>query len=248
MLLRYCFHLKNTESIFHENIAYPMYAALLEQIPEESADSIHGAQCAPISQYLYNNYWYVCISGNQNVEKIAPVLDKMTGIYLRCKNMTIEMECIKRQKVTTEMLLQTAVPSHLILSLRTPTAFKSGGCYQILPEQRFILQSMINKWNCCFNECPIEDTEDSAGLNAMAAGLVYKKINIHSYDFKLKGIEIPGTIGTLTIENRLEGFHRILANALLQFADYAGIGIKTALGMGGAAVLTADISIKTERH
>lgn len=40
-------------------------------------------------------------------------------------------------------------------------------------------------------------------------------------------------VGDLTLENRLGGFHRELAEALLSFADFAGVGIKTTLGMGG---------------
>ena len=51
--------------------------------------------------------------------------------------------------------------------------------------------------------------------------------------YYLKGSSIPGFVGELTLENRLEGFQRQLADALLLFADHAGVGIKTTLGMGG---------------
>ena len=37
----------------------------------------------------------------------------------------------------------------------------------------------------------------------------------------------------LTLKCRLDGFHLTMANLLLHFAPYAGVGIKTALGMGG---------------
>ena len=40
-------------------------------------------------------------------------------------------------------------------------------------------------------------------------------------------------MGELTLENRLSGFHRQLADVLLLFSGYSGVGIKTALGMGG---------------
>ena len=52
-------------------------------------------------------------------------------------------------------------------------------------------------------------------------------------DYVLKGSPIPGFVGELTLENRLEGFHRELADALLCFAPFSGVGIKTTLGMGG---------------
>ena len=37
----------------------------------------------------------------------------------------------------------------------------------------------------------------------------------------------------IVLENKSEGFHRLLTDALLQFSAYAGVGVKTTLGMGG---------------
>jgi CRISPR/Cas system endoribonuclease Cas6 (RAMP superfamily) len=36
----------------------------------------------------------------------------------------------------------------------------------------------------------------------------------------------------------LSGFHKQLANALLAFGTYSGVGIKTTLGMGGLEITT----------
>ena len=49
----------------------------------------------------------------------------------------------------------------------------------------------------------------------------------------INGQSIPGFTGELTLKCRLDGFHLTMANLLLHFAPYAGVGIKTALGMGG---------------
>lgn len=240
MPIKFRFQVESAKSAFLGTIAYPLYAALLEQIPKELASSIHEAQSAPISQYFYNNCWYVSLLEDKIAEELSSVLEKLTEIHLRGEKLPIVLKCTGRQEITAETLLNGASPAYLCLSLRTPTAFKSGGFYQILPEQRFILQSAMNKWNNCFGECPIEDEDGGLGLDAMAAGLIYKKISLQSRNFKLKGTEIPGTTGNIIMENRLEGFHHVLANALLQFSGFAGIGIKTALGMGGAAVLPTE--------
>lgn len=67
----------------------------------------------------------------------------------------------------------------------------------------------------------------------MAASLLCKQLSLNSHGYRLKGHFIPGLCGELTIENRAEGFHRQLLNALLLFSEFSGIGIKTSLGMGG---------------
>ena len=48
-------------------------------------------------------------------------------------------------------------------------------------------------------------------------------------------------MGELTLANRLDGFQRQLADALLLFADDAGVGIKTTLGMGGVEHMAEEI-------
>ena len=67
----------------------------------------------------------------------------------------------------------------------------------------------------------------------MADGLLCSRFALHDQSYCLKGKRIPGFVGSMTLENKLAGFHRELADALLVFAGYAGVGIKTALGMGG---------------
>lgn len=70
-------------------------------------------------------------------------------------------------------------------------------------------------------------------MEAMAAGLVCSRFQLHDQVYFLKGSAVPGFVGTMTLDNRLSGFHRELVGALLTFAGYAGVGIKTSLGMGG---------------
>ena len=75
-------------------------------------------------------------------------------------------------------------------------------------------------------------------MEALAVGLRPRSFGLHDQTYYLKGNSIPGFVGELTLENRLDGFHRELANALLYFADFAGVGIKTTLGMGGVEHIT----------
>lgn len=233
MIRQYRFML---ESSMPFQAAYPMYAALLERAPKSFAEQVHSGNVTPISQYVWQNTWNVSLIGAPAIAALFPVLDDLESLFLRKLGREVSFTGKKVFVVNNvEELLLSEVRGTMRLYLRTPTAFKSSGTYQLLPTQRLILQSLILKWNGCFaNVCPIED--EGEGLEAMAAGLVYHNVRLETQTYPMKHTTIPGVTGTLELENRLSGFHRQLAAALLKFGAYAGIGIKTTLGMGGLMV------------
>lgn len=235
MLLQYRFQAQGAAAQLPETAAYPLYAALLKQAPLVGAKKIHGKQTAQVSQYFRDGCWHVSLLGRQAAEALAPTLDGLSGLELRRERLFAQLRLIGCRTLTADELLRTEPCGTMLLRLRTPTAFKSGGFYRLLPTQRLLLQSAMLKWNVCFPDYVIEDEDE--GLEALASGLIYRHVSLESRDFRLKGMAIPGAVGELTVENRLDGFHRILANALLHFADCSGFGIKTALGMGGTTVL-----------
>ena len=66
------------------------------------------------------------------------------------------------------------------------------------------------------------------------AGLLCRGYQLRDQSYFLKDNHVPGFVGSLTLDSTcLSGFHRTLADALLYFSGYSGIGIKTTLGMGG---------------
>lgn len=218
--------------------AYPLYAALLEQGPTGFGDWVHRDGVSPVSQFVLPGKipeWHVTLLGKQAEQVLGLVLDQGSPLQLHrervCLTPTLmETSCIP----DPDALFAQAAATGPFQELRfvTPTAFKSRGAYQILPSVRLILQSTVKKWNGCFPDCPIED-EDGQGLEALAAGLLCRRLNLRDGTYQMKGRTLPGFTGSLVLENRLEGFHQQLASALLLFAGFAGVGIKTTLGMGG---------------
>ena len=53
----------------------------------------------------------------------------------------------------------------------------------------------------------------------------------------MKGNDIRGFYGSITIGSRLSPPMKELLCALLYFSQYSGIGVKTALGMGKTKIL-----------
>ena len=219
--------------------AYPLYAALLARTPGDFAGRVHQDGVTPVSQYLTGTEqalrWTVSLLGEESERTLSPVLERLDCIRLERDRVTLRTERIDCRTIRDVDGLFAcsagAAPLHRLCFV-TAGCFKSRGQYLPLPTARLIVQSLMKQWNGCIPDCPIED-EDGQGMEALAAGLRPRSFQLYSRDYVLKGSPIPGFVGELTLENRLEGFHRELANALLCFASFSGVGIKTTLGMGG---------------
>ena len=77
---------------------------------------------------------------------------------------------------------------------------------------------------------------DPDALDAILRGLHILDYNLHTVSYPIKNTRIPGFVGSAVVEARLALPLLELWNALLSFAPYGGIGIKTTLGMGGVSV------------
>lgn len=242
MLTQYQFHLKPDQACrVQPEWSYQLYAALLQQAPVDFGTAAHWDVVTPISQYLHcrenSVVWTVSLLGESAEQTLGTALERLDRIELTGKQigMRVEQRNCRHIADAEQLFLLAAGHQGLHrLEFLTPTAFKSQGQYVILPNTRLILQSLIKKWNGCILECPIDDA-DNQGLERMAAGLLCQDYRLQSGRFTLKGHPIPGFTGQILLENRLSGFHRQMTDALLLFAEYAGIGIKTTLGMGGVA-------------
>ena len=223
--------------------AYRLYAALLAAVPEFGA-AAHRNVPTPVSQFLSPEpdgslRWTVNLLGAESETLLSPVLDSR-GDYWLVRDGT-RLQVLERRKQSVpdaQTLLTLGAGSAGVHRLRfcTPTAFKSRGQYQSLPTTRLMVHSLLKKWNGCL-DCPIED-EDGQGAEMLAAGLAISRFCLESRGYPLKRTVIPGFVGELTLENHLDGFPRQLADALIAFSAYAGVGIKTALGMGGVEETT----------
>ena len=241
MLTQYCFSLGVPDGARpRPEWGYRLYAALLERLPADFSASVHGDEITPMSQFLSvrrdgSCFWTANLLGEASENAASPALDAAEAFAL--DNGRLRLTVRERWKTVipdANALLERAACCNAphTLTFRTAAAFKSQGRYVRLPTERLILQSLLKKWNGSIPECPIED-EDGAGLDALANGLLFRNFRLRDGSYSLKGTRIPGFTGSLTLENRLNGFHRQIADALLIFSGFAGIGIKTALGMGG---------------
>lgn len=225
---------------FRREWGYRLYAALLERAPQEFGEQLHMDAVTPVSQFVYQNkekklIWTVSLLGEESERVLGPVLEQAESWKLLRDDALLKVvnREVSRIRDVEELLQMAAVyNSPHKLEICTPTAFKQQGKYINLPTTHLLVQNLLRKWNGCIKDCPIEDT-DGQGTEALAHGLRLRNFKIQDRMYRLKKAEIDGFVGIMNVENNLSGFHRQLADALLFFSDYAGLGIKTALGMGG---------------
>ena len=239
MICQYYFALDTDERIPAER-AYAFYSCLLSMLPYEYAEQLHEQGETPISQFLYfdrekeKTVWQITVLGDDAAEVFCPILDGLTALELNSGTVDLLMQD-KRQYSAGEFIAQArseAARRWETLLVLSPTAFRQNGRYVIIPQERLIIQSLISKWNAAFPEYLLDDGDV---VRLLEGGVHISDYTLRSVRFPLKSNKIPGYIGSITLETRLAAPIMEIWNLLLHFAPYSGIGIKTALGMGGVA-------------
>ena len=224
------------DEIIRPEWAYRLYAAMLAEASKEFQKYVHQPERGtPVSQFLSRRgeriLWTVNLLGDLASQELGQVMEEK-----RCYEMdgrqTFQMELQSFRKIEDfEELMQPEKQKHR-LEFCTVTAFKSQGRYVNIPTVPLVMKSLIRQWNACFTDGWIED-EDGCGIDEMISHIECTHYRLQDHYYHIKRNTIRGFAGYMELENGNQGFHRELSNALFAFSEYAGVGIKTALGMGG---------------
>ena len=241
MISSYVFQVK-TEDVLPSGRAYAFYSCLLSLLPPAFGERMHLPGETPIAQYIHaeagTTFWRVNLLDQSAEEAASPVLDGLRSIPLHTGAQ--ELELLECARTSAEDLMRQAreLASQRYITLRflTPTAFRQAGNYVVLPEKDLILQSLINKWNAAFPNYPMEDSD---ALQMLSDGLRVSDYRLRTGRFLIKDCRIPGFFGSLNLDTRFSPPILELWKLLLVFAERSGIGIKTALGMGGVKIQDA---------
>ena len=218
--------------------AYRLYAWLLGQLPEALGDAWHQPGQSPLTQHLSRDIsgrevWTLNLLSDEAAGLLAPVLDGLSDIPLHAGTLAAQPLGMPGRVAAQELLLQAQqLPDTRRRELRflTPTAFRQDGRYAIWPQERLLLQSLTLRWNELFPEFSLRD-EDA--LEALRRGLFITDYRLATTRYPLKNVRIPGFYGSVWVESRLPAPLEEIWRLLLCFLPYAGVGVKTTLGMGG---------------
>jgi len=234
----------------HCNWAAYLHGHLMESLPHEIADASHASGLRPFSQYLLPEdggfRWRICCWDDRMSEAISDLVPVGAAFSLRQKGADIQVEARDESSVTDKQLFsrfflsEEPVSRLYELRLLTPCAHRSGNAYVLFPSAELIMNSLYRRF-CTFAE--VLSIEDEAVQREIAASVRITRYAIRSAVYHIEGGGVTGFTGSLTL--RIDGNAQLarLAGMLLSFAPYAGIGAKTALGMG-ACSLSANPSIR----
>ena len=228
------------EHPLHADSAYRLYAFLLEQLPAKEAAQLHEAGGGILSQFVHfrresSMYsWIINVFSSEMEAILSPVLTHLPEV--KVEGVALEVVERSHHDVTAEELILSGREQdseRSVFVFDSPTAFKQNSRYAIFPGERLMLQSLTSRWNDVFPEYPIDDRD---AFEALLSGIHIVDYRLRTTRFQIKGVKIPGFVGSCTVASRLPCPLLELWKTLVRFAGYAGIGIKTGLGMGGVHI------------
>lgn len=225
--------------------AYNMYSSLLEKIDDQYINHLHEKGLKPISQYLVFPKrkeifsWRINLIGKESMQHFLPVLQNVASYYI--DNHKTELTPLEK-KVEKTFTEKTFIKKYLVddpfsnmitISIQTPCSFKSKEEYIIYPSIELIVKSAIQKWNSFAEELIIEDEKTIFRLMDAARIVSYK---LESFKYHVKSVRIPSFLGEITLSVRGCEETVRLFNMLMNYLEFSGMGIKSALGMGGVLI------------
>lgn len=241
--------LKSENSINPEmHWAYHLYAALLEIMPTSYADEFHQNSISPINHYLILPKekdeqaftWLVNIWGKELIDDLTRVINKQEGLKIRAINTNLKIEEIKSGKIIKEsdfikQQITLEKPKNLYrIKLISPCTFKSNNEYALFPSVELIIKSAVQKWNTYARESILDDPQ---AINELIEHSRIVDYSLRSNRYKIKGNAIKSFSGNINISTRGTSAMQGLYSLLFNFLPYAGIGVKSGLGMGGCIII-----------
>ncbi len=242
MLAELCIKIEADSSDFGYYQASNMQGILMEQIDTDYAETLHEQGLKPYSQYIRSgeaSEWVIHTYTEEAYRKIilpltrdefdSAVIEKK-GIHLK---LTQKQLCVVPKKSLLEEFYDRESERYFNVEFLTPTSFKSSGRYVIMPDMRYIFQSLMNKYSAVSEKMEMYDEETLEQLVENSSIVRYR---LRSTFFPMEGVRIPAFIGSVGIKIYGTDTMARYVRLLLRFGEYSGIGIKTAIGMGAVRV------------
>ncbi len=233
-----------------------LQSVLLDNADLEYAEQLHATGFNPYSQYCAKEadgsiVWRISALNDIAASRLLEPARKIESFKLRnldavfsVSRHTCESESIS---CLLEKLRSDPGPTFRIRFV-TPTSFKSKNRYAIMPDARLIFQNLLMRYNQVY----AADSEvDAETVEYIAEHTCITSYNLRSRYFPRtmgRQDKIPAFVGTVTLHVSGPQSLRGLVAMLLSFGESAGVGIKTAMGMGGLQLLETVNMEKTMKQ
>lgn len=219
---------------------------LMEQLTEQYATQLHQLSFNPYSLQCRLNedrkslIWRVATLTDEARRHILEPLQSVESVSLRSLGYALPVVSTTTKAITVKSLtdiINTADLSKARVRFVTPTAFKRSGSYIFMPDVRLIFQNLLMHY------CQVY--EGNKEIDQETLDYIEQNVRITSYALQsqyfghvMKGSsKIPAFVGDMTLSVKGPQTMTGLIRMLLRFGEFAGVGIKTSMGMGGIQCL-----------
>ena len=227
---------------FSQSAGSVLHGVLMQHIDSYYAEELHKNQLNPYSQYVYFDrerqqlLWRISALNKQAADEIlSPMFLLPEKIFLKQKNWELTVKGKNYISDTTyddiaaRYFTQECSYNAVEYKFLTSCSFKSNGEYVIFPGQQLLMQSLVKKWNAF----AASNKLDEQGIAEKLAQEMYVAgYNMSMNPFALEGTRIPAFRGVYRLGLKNNVMLKKIICMLSEFASFAGIGIKTSLGMG----------------
>lgn len=208
-----------------------------ERIPTVTYSGILGF-CSATKDFLTfhpDEFYSLCLCGLQeaSAKAIASLNLSSSLEFLGAKFDVInrEDETASYEQLYTTLVANEPEPVRRFdLHFTTPTAFAQQSIHLPLPVPALMFRSWLERWN---HFAPVYLGSDEL-ITYLSQYIILKHHQIKTRSFQLHRGYVNGFIGDVTLQviNRADPLLANVANLLVHYAQFAGTGVKTRLGMG----------------
>lgn len=218
-----------------------LQGVLMEHLDKAYVSYLHRQPFNPYSQYCYATkdgkefVWCIHALTSEASEHIIRPMQDMGSFYVkgidtsfsvrRSVTEAIELKCLTD-------LIHDDSENRSIITFLTPTSFKSSDSYVLIPSIRLVLQNLLMRYSSIY-EGDKEVDEETLQFLERDVRIVSYSLRSQYFPNVSHGYKIPAFMGHVTLRCRGPQPLVGLVRMLLKFGGYAGIGIKTSMGMGG---------------
>lgn len=227
------------------NIGSSLQGVIMDFVNPEYGDELHRNSLKPYSQYvdIIDNKNLIWTINSLNQEFTENVINKIIAnnpneIFLRHNNIRFKIVEMQKNTISYSDLIKRNYLNNeefnfIKIKFRTPTSFKVNNDYEIFPNMKLIYNSLINKYNMFASDYEITDPSVIENMILNTKIVDYK---LRSLRFHLEGIKVKSFIGEIKIYIKGPKTLKNLINLLLDFGQFSGVGIKSAIGMGAITI------------
>ena len=225
---------------FHTAMGSVLQGCLMEWLSPEWAAKLHVQGVRPYSQYVLplskgKALWRLAVWQEEAAQELVPRILQQAGrpFFSRQKQCSLTLQVRQVQRLTPEDLERRseALLAARALRLRflTPASVRSQNRYMVYPQWPQLMQGLAARRAAAGWEKPPEELNWEAGMSLTG-------YELQMASFELEKVRIPSFQGMLELRLRGQEPAGLWAARLLAFGECAGVGVKTALGMGAMEV------------